>query len=62
MRTRNLILAPDSNGIGIWNWKIPEDEFVCDAWIYRLHGLEFQNVPARWGSGRKICIRMTARP
>jgi len=47
MRTRSLILAAESDGIGIPDWKIPEDKFVCDACMYRLHGLEFQNVPAR---------------
>lgn len=35
-----IILATDSAGIGIWDWKIDEDKFICDAWIHRLHGVE----------------------
>jgi PAS domain S-box-containing protein len=46
MANERVILAADSGGIGIWDWDIVEKTFVCDAWIYRLHGLEFQASPA----------------
>ena len=33
-------VATDSGGIGIWDWDIPNDRLIWDAWMYRLYGLE----------------------
>ncbi len=33
-------LATESCGIGIWDWDISTGKFACDAYIYRLFGLE----------------------
>jgi PAS domain S-box-containing protein len=36
---RRAKLATESSGIGIWDWDLPADQFLCDAGVYRLFGL-----------------------
>jgi PAS domain S-box-containing protein len=36
-----ITLATDGGAIGIWDWDISTNSFICDAWMFRLHGLEF---------------------
>jgi PAS domain S-box-containing protein len=37
---QRITLATDNGGIGIWDWDIASNSFICDAWMFRLHGHE----------------------
>ncbi len=38
-----IALATDSGRIGVWDWDITQDLMFCNAWMYRLYGLEPQD-------------------
>ena len=52
-----VALATDSGGIGIWDWNILEGTVRCDAWMHRLHGMEFSE-----GVGDELLWREQLHP
>ncbi|MBB5057652.1 PAS domain S-box-containing protein [Granulicella aggregans] len=36
-----ITLATDGGEIGIWDWDVLTNRFICDAWMFRIHGLKY---------------------
>ena len=36
-----VTLATDGGEIGIWDWDVITNSFICDAWMFRMHGLDY---------------------
>ena len=50
---RRLALATDSGGIGIWDWDIAPDVMLWDDWMYRLYGVEPEDVTGGYDLWRR---------
>lgn len=41
-RMERVVLALDSANIGVWDWKMDQNDFIlCDAGIHRLYGIKY---------------------